>query len=164
VRSPHLLRLPTGLFYAQGVKANVLFFDKKPVSETPWTKKLWIYDLRTNKHFTLKTNPLKREDLDEFVQCYNPENRHQRQRTWSEKNLDGRWHAYDYDELINRDKASLDIFWLRDESLEESDNLPDPDVLAQEIVEDLEAALEQFREIAVDLGADVLIVKDQNDR
>jgi type I restriction enzyme M protein len=148
-----LLRLPTGLFYAQGVKANVLFFDKKPASETPWTKKLWIYDLRTNKHFTLKTNPLKREDLDEFVQCYNPENRHQRQPTWSDKNPDGRWRAYEYEELINRDKASLDIFWLRDESLEESDNLPDPDVLAQEIVEDLEAALEQFREIAADLGA-----------
>jgi type I restriction enzyme M protein len=147
-----LLRLPTGLFYAQGVKANVLFFDKKPASETPWTKKIWIYDLRTNKHFTLKTDPLKREDLDEFVECYNPENRYQRNPTWSEKNLDGRWRAYKYDELINRDKASLDIFWLRDESLEESDNLPDPDVLAQEIVEDLEAALEQFREIANDLG------------
>ena len=88
-----LLRLPTGLFYAQGVKANVLFFDKKPASETPWTKKLWIYDLRTNKHFTLKTNPLKREDLDEFVQCYNPENRYQREPTWSEKNPDGRWRA-----------------------------------------------------------------------
>ena len=136
-----LLRLPTGLFYAQGVKANVLFFDKKPASETPWTKKFWIYDLRTNKHFTLKTNPLKREDLDEFMQCYNPENRHQRTPTWADKNPDGRWRAYDYEELINRDKASLDIFWLRDESLEESDNLPDPDVLAQEIVEDLEAAL-----------------------
>ena len=148
-----MLRLPTGLFYAQGVKANVLFFDRKPASETPWTKKLWIYDLRTNKHFTLKTNPLKREDLDEFVQCYNPENRHQRKPTWSETNLDGRWRAYEYDELINRDKASLDIFWLRDESLEESDNLPDPDVLAQEIVEDLEAALEQFREIAMILGS-----------
>jgi type I restriction enzyme M protein len=147
-----LLRLPTGLFYAQGVKANVLLFDKKPASETPWTKKLWIYDLRTNKHFTLKTAPLKREDLGEFVSCYNPENRYQRQPTWSEKNLDGRWRAYEYEELINRDKASLDIFWLRDESLEESDNLPDPDVLAQEIVEDLEAALEQFREIASDLG------------
>ena len=150
-----LLRLPTGLFYAQGVKANVLFFDKKPASETPWTKKLWIYDLRTNKHFTLKTNPLKREDLDEFVQCYNPENRHQRTPTWSDKKPDGRWRAYDYDELINRDKASLDIFWLRDESLEESDNLPDPDVLAQEIVDDLEAALEQFREIANDLGGNM---------
>jgi type I restriction enzyme M protein len=149
-----LLRLPTGLFYAQGVKANVLFFDKKEASETPWTKKLWIYDLRTNKHFTLKTDPLKREDLDEFVKCYNPENRHQREPTWSEANPAGRWRAYDYDELISRDKASLDIFWLRDESLEDSDNLPDPDVLAQEIVDDLEAALEQFREIANDLGAE----------
>ena len=79
-----LLRLPTGIFYAQGVKANVLFFDRKPASETPWTKKLWIYDLRTNMHFTLKTNPLKREDLDEFVRCYNPANRHDRKPTWSE--------------------------------------------------------------------------------
>ena len=119
-----LLRLPTGLFYAQGVKANVLFFDKKPASETPWTKKLWIYDLRTNKHFTLKTNPFKREDLDEFVKNYNPENRHQRKRL-AERNPDGRWRSYAYEELINRDKASLDIFWLKDESLEESDNLPD---------------------------------------
>ncbi len=83
-----LLRLPTGLFYAQGVKANVLFFDKKPASETPWTKKLWIYDLRTNMHFTLKTNPLKREDLDEFVACYNPANRHERKPTWSDSNPD----------------------------------------------------------------------------
>ncbi|MBS0165290.1 MAG: SAM-dependent DNA methyltransferase [Nitrospira sp.] len=91
-----LLRLPTGLFYAQGVKANVLFFDKKPASETPWTKKFWIYDLRTNQHFTLKTNPLKRENLDEFVKCYNPANRHERpsasseQALWSEKNPNGR--------------------------------------------------------------------------
>jgi type I restriction enzyme M protein len=144
------------------------------------TKKLWIYDFRTNKHFTRKTNPLKREDLDEFVQCYNPENRYQRTPTWSDKDPDGRWRVYDYDELlINRDKASLDIFWLRDESREESDNLTDPDFLAQDIVvprrvplgttpsqgprpsreprrrvEDFEAALEQFREIAVDLGAE----------
>jgi type I restriction enzyme M protein len=147
-----LLRLPTGLFYAQGVKANVLFFDKKPASETPWTKKLWIYDLRTNMHFTLKTDPLKREDLDEFVKCYNPENRHQRKATWSDKKPDGRWRAYTYDEISARDKVSLDIFWLRDESLSDSDNLPDPDVLAQEIVDDLEAALEQFREIATDLN------------
>ena len=146
-----LLRLPTGLFYAQGVKANVIFFDKKPASETPWTKKLWIYDFRTNKDFTLKTNPLKRGDLDEFVKCYNPENRHERKPTWSEKNPDGRWRAFDYEELINRDKASLDIFWLKDESLEESDNLPEPDVIAREIVEDLESALEQIKEIAEDL-------------
>src|SRR6266540_3457896 len=159
-----LLRLPTGLFYAQGVKANVLFFDKKPASETPWTKKLWIYDLRTNKHFTLKTNFLKRADLDEFVACYNPENRHQRQSTWTEQNPDGCWRAYDYEELVARDKASLDIFWLKDESLEDSENLPQPEVIAQEMIEDLEAALEQLRAIAVDLGADVLTEKDQNDR
>jgi type I restriction enzyme M protein len=157
-----LLRLPTGLFYAQGVKANVLFFDKRPASETPWTKKLWIYDLRTNQHFTLKTDPLKREDLDEFVTCYNghhdrPDkraggNRHNRKATWSDKKSDGRWRAYDYDELIARDKASLDIFWLKDDSLEDSANLPNPDIIAQEIVDDLEAALEQFRLIANDLG------------
>ncbi|HEY5595429.1 MAG TPA: N-6 DNA methylase, partial [Nitrospiria bacterium] len=146
-----LLRLPTGLFYAQGVKANVLFFDRKPAAETPWTKKLWIYDFRTNMHFTLKTSTLKREDLDEFVKCYNPNNRHNRKPTWSEKNPTGRWRAYDYDELVNRDKASLDIFWLKDENLEASENLPEPGVIAQEIVEDLEAALEQFREIATDL-------------
>ena len=147
-----LLRLPTGLFYAQGVKANVIFFDKKPASETPWTKKLWIYDLRTNKHFTLKTNPLRRADLDEFVALYHPANRHQRQATWSAEQPDGRWRVYDYGELVARDKASLDIFWLKDESLADSDNLPPPEVIAQEIVEDLEAALEQFRLIAADLG------------
>jgi len=154
-----LLRLPTGLFYAQGVKANVLFLEKKPASETPWTKKLWIYDLRTNMHFTLKTDPLKLADLDEFVQLYNPANRHERKSTWSaEPNKkastgpDGRWRVYNYDDLIARDKASLDIFWLKDESLTDSDNLPPPDVIAQEIVDDLEAALEQFRLIAADLG------------
>lgn len=147
-----LLRLPTGLFYAQGVKANVLFFDKRPGGESASTQKLWIYDLRTNKHFTLKTDPLKREDLDEFVECYNPANRHNRKPTWSDKTPEGRWRAYDYDELVARDKASLDLFWLKDDSLEDSANLPDPDVIAQEIVDDLEAALEQFRLIANDLG------------
>jgi type I restriction enzyme M protein len=150
-----LLRLPTGLFYAQGVKANVLFFDKKPASETPWTKKLWIYDLRTNKHFTLKTNPLLRADLDEFVELYKVGKRHERAETWSAENPDGRWRAYSYDELIARDKTSLDIFWLKDDSLADSDNLPAPAVIAQEIVEDLQAALEQFKLIAGDLGADV---------
>ena len=146
-----LLRLPTGVFYAQGVKANVLFFDRKPASETPWTKTLWIYDLRTNVNFTLKQNPLTRADLDEFVACYNPANRHERTPTWSEEHPEGRWRAFSYQELVARDKVNLDIFWLRDESLEETANLPDPDVLAAEIVDDLEAALEQFRAIAEDL-------------
>ena len=147
-----LLRLPTGILYAQGVKANVLFFERKPASETPWTRQLWIYDLRTNKNFTLKTRTLERSDLDEFVTCYNPANRHERSTTWSESNPDGRWRSYTYEELAARDKANLDIFWLRDESLEDSANLPDPDVLAREIVEDLEAALAQFKEIAEELG------------
>ncbi len=146
-----LLRLPTGIFYAQGVKANVLFFDRKPAQEKPWTEKLWIYDLRTNMHFTLKENPLKREDLDEFVKCYHPKNRHQRKPTWAEQNDKGRWRAYDYVELLKRDKVNLDIFWLKDESLEESANLPAPEIIAQEIADDLEAALQQFQTIAEDL-------------
>jgi len=147
-----LLRLPTGLFYAQGVKANVLFFDRKPASETPWTKTLWIYDFRTNQNFTLKTNQLDRENLDEFVACYHPANRHDRQPTWSETNPQGRWRSFTYEELMARDKVNLDIFWLRDESLEDSANLPDPDVLAREIVEELKAALEQFAGIVEELG------------
>ena len=142
-----LLRLPTGIFYAQGVKANVIFFDRKPASENPWTKSLWIYDLRTNKEFTLKTRALKREDLDEFVECYNPKNRQDRKQTWSEDNPQGRWREYKYEDLIARDKANLDITWLRDESLEDGANLPDPDVIAAEIIEDLQAALEQFSAI-----------------
>ncbi|MBI2917763.1 MAG: SAM-dependent DNA methyltransferase [Chloroflexi bacterium] len=139
-----LLRLPTGVFYAQGVKANVLFFDRKPASQTPWTKTLWIYDLRTNKHFTLKTNPLTRADLDDFVAGYNPANRHERKET-------ERFRAFSYDDLVKRDKVNLDIFWLRDDSGEDAAGLPAPDVLVQEIVEDLQAALEQFEEIGADL-------------
>jgi type I restriction enzyme M protein len=139
------------------VKANVLFFDRKSASPKPWTEGLWIFDLRTNTHFTLKESPLTRADLDEFVECYHPENRHERAPTWSEKSAqgagpDGRWRTFPYDELMARDKVNLDIFWLRDESLEDTAGLPDPDVLAAEIVEDLQAALEQFREIAEDLG------------
>lgn len=139
-----LLRLPAGIFYAQGVKANVLFFDRKPAQEKPWTQKLWIYDLRTNKHFTLKENTLKRSDLDDFVACYNPKNRHERKES-------ERFKPFTYEELTKRDKANLDIFWLKDEALEESANLPAPDIIAQEITDDLEAALEQFASIAEDL-------------
>lgn len=132
-----LLRLPTGIFYAQGVKANVLFFDRKAASKEPWTKNLWIYDLRTNQHFTLKTNTLQFEDLKDFIRCYNPENRNVREES-------ERFKCYTYDDLMQRDKVNLDIFWLKDESLEDSENLPDPDVIAQEIAENLEVALEQF--------------------
>ena len=131
----------------------MLFLEKKGASETPWTKKLWIYDLRTNKHFTLKTSPLRRDDLNEFVDLYNAGNRNQRKATWTPENPEGRWRTYSYDELIARDKASLDIFWLKDDSLADSDNLPAPGVIAMEIVEDLQAALEQFKLIASDLEA-----------
>lgn len=95
------------------MKANVLFLDARPAQEKPWTKTLWVYDLRTNLHFTQKTNPLKRSDLDEFVECYRPTKRHLRKPTWSEANPEGRWRSYDYDDLIRRDKVNLDIFWLR---------------------------------------------------
>jgi len=139
-----LLRLPTGIFYAQGVKANVLFFERKPAQEKPWTQKLWIYDLRTNLHFTLKENTLKRSDLDDFVTCYNPKNRHQRKDS-------ARFKGFTYDELVKRDKVNLDIFWLKDDALEESANLPAPEIIAQEITDDLGAALEQFATIAEDL-------------
>ena len=140
-----LLRLPTGIFYAQGVKANVLFFDRKPAADKrAWTEKLWIYDLRTNLHFTLKENTLKRTDLDDFVKCYHAKNR--TRRVESE-----RFKAFAYDDLLKRDKINLDIFWLKDDALEESANLPAPEIIAADITADLEAALEQFATIAEDL-------------
>jgi type I restriction enzyme M protein len=140
-----LLRLPTGVFYAQGVKANVLFFDKRPAADHPWTEKLWVYDLRTNQHFTLKQNPLRREHLQDFVTAYRPgEPRSNRVET-------ERFRAFGYDELIARDKANLDITWLRDESLEDLDSLPAPEVIAREIVEDLTAALAEFEAVAAAL-------------
>ncbi|HEX7516303.1 MAG TPA: class I SAM-dependent DNA methyltransferase [Chthoniobacterales bacterium] len=191
-----LVRLPTGIFYAQGVKANVLFFDRKPAQEKPWTQKLWIYDLRTNLHFTLKENTLKRTDLNEFVNCYfgssgamlapKPtesarKSKDDRSRTRPLKAVESesvsptskgkesavtdrrysgnrherkeseRFKCFTYEELTKRDKVNLDIFWLKDEALEDSANLPAPEIIAADIVEDLQAALAQFAEIANDL-------------
>lgn len=137
-----LLRLPTGIWYSQGVKANVLFFDKRPASKTAQTKELWIYDFRTNIHFTLKTNPLKSGDLDDFVECYK-----------TRKETD-RFRRFTYDELIQRDKLNLDIFWLKDDSLQDVDSLPAPNVIAAEIVENLQAALEQFTAVAEELDSE----------
>jgi len=142
-----MLRLPTGIFYAQGVKANVLFFGKKPAAEHPWTERTWVYDLRTNMHFTLKQNPLTRAALDDFVQSYAP-GKPRAERVETE-----RFHSFTYDELIARDKANLDLTWLRDESLEDLDNLPAPEVIAREIVEDLTAALAEFEAVAAALDA-----------
>ena len=158
-----LLRLPTGIFYAQGVKANVIFFDRKPGAKDPWTKTVWVYDLRTNKHFTLKTKRMTRTDLDEFVECYRPGDHHNRAATWSEETPDGRWRPYSYEEIISRDKVSLDLSWLRDESLEDSANLPDPHILAQEIADDLRSALGQIEDVLGDLEARADVVAQGDD-
>jgi type I restriction enzyme M protein len=134
-----LLRLPTGIWYSPGVKANVLFFDKKPAAKEPWTKGLWVYDYRTNVHCTLKTKLLQRSDLDDFVKCY------------QNRQVSERFRYFPYEELIQRDKLNLDFVWLKDDSLEDIDSLPSPDIIASEIVVNLEAALEQFRAVAEEL-------------
>ena len=150
-----ILRLPTGVFYAQGVKANVIFFDNREASPSPWTKQVWYYDYRTNIHHTLKKKPMRPPDLADFVHCYNPRNRHERKATWDEKHApDGRWRSYSYDEIIARDKTSLDVFWLKNKSLTDLDDLPEPDELAAEIIENLEAGLESFRQVLAGLESD----------
>ena len=142
-----ILRLPTGDLLRQGVKANVVFFDRKPAAEKPWTREVWVYDLRTNMHFTLKTNPLSLSDLEDFIVCYNPTDRTKRVET-------ERFRRFSYEEIVARDKANLDIIWLRDETLDDGSDLPSPAVLAAEIVDDLEAALAQFAELAATLPSD----------
>jgi len=146
-----ILRLPTGIFYAHGVKANVLFFDGRGGRAEPWTDEVWFYDYRTNIHHTLKKKPLRDEHLRDFVECYKPGQRHKRKETWSEDNPDGRWRRYSREEIFQRDKTSLDIFWLRDDSLGDLDNLPEPDDIAQEIVDNLESGLESFRSVLAEL-------------
>lgn len=148
-----ILRLPTGIFYAKGVKANVLFFDNHPASKAAQTKEVWFYDYRTNIHHTLKKKPLGFDDLRDFISCYQAENRHERCETWHEtKNPEGRWRKYSLEQILARDKTSLDIFWLKDKSLSDLDKLPEPDELADEIIENIEAGLGSFREILKGLG------------
>jgi type I restriction enzyme M protein len=142
-----LLRLPTGIFYAGGVKANVVFFDKRPAAEKPWTSKLWVYDFRTNQHFTQKTMSMKRGNLDEFVECYQPGNRGERKES-------ERFKSYAYEELIARDKVNLDLIWLKDDSVEDATNLPAPEVIAREIMDNLESALAEFSTIVEVLEAE----------
>ena len=141
-----LLRLPTGIFYAGGVKANVIFFDKRPAAEKPWTSKLWVYDFRTNQHFTQKTMSMKRGNLDEFVECYQPGNRGERKES-------ERFKAYTYEEIMARDKVNLDLIWLKDDSLEDAADLPSPEIIAREIMENLESALTEFSAIVEALEA-----------
>jgi type I restriction enzyme M protein len=146
-----ILRLPTGIFYKPGVKANVIFFDKRPASAETQTKAIWIYDFRTNIHFTLKQNPMTDKDLEDFIQSYNPENRYERTETWSQDNPDGRWRKFNIEEILERDKTSLDIFWIKDKSLADLDNLPSSAILAADIIENLQNALESFQELKAQL-------------
>ena len=148
-----ILRLPTGIFYKQGVKANVLFFDNKPAAKIAQTKEIWFYDFRTNIKFSLKKNPLQLEDLKDFIECYNPTNINKRKETYNvETNPEGRWRKFTYQEIIERDKTSLDISWIKDESLTDLANLPDPDVLANDIIEDLKSSIESFEEIMLTIN------------
>ena len=135
-------------------QANVIFFDNRPASKDPWTKEVWIYDFRTNVHFTLKQNPMQYADLADFIACYDPADRHRRRATWSADNIEGRWRKFSFDEIMARDKINLDIFWLKDKSLADLDNLPDPDLLAGDIIENLQAALEGFKDLMESINGD----------
>lgn len=147
-----ILRLPTGIFYAQGVKANVLFFDNRPTQEQAVTTEIWVYDYRTNVHHTLKKRPMQLTDLQDFINCYCADDRRKRTETYhADNNPDGRWRKFTLDEINKREKTSLDIFWLKDRSLTDLDHLSDPDVLANEIIENMEIALMNFRRVAQEL-------------
>lgn len=146
-----ILRLPTGIFYKPGVKANVIFFDKCPASSDIQTKEVWVYDFRTNVHFTLKKNPMTEADLVDFIKCYHPDNRYNRYETWSEENPEGRFRRFSIDEIMQRDKLSLDIFWLKDKSLADLEHLLSADELADDIIENLQGALDSFKELKAQL-------------
>ena len=143
--------MPTGIFYKPGVKANVIFFDKRPASPDIQTKEVWVYDFRTNVHFTLKKNPMTEADLVDFIKCYHPDNRYNRYETWSEETPEGRFRRFSIDEIMQRDKLSLDIFWLKDKSLADLEHLPPADELADDIIENLQSALESFKELKAQL-------------
>ena len=123
-----ILRLPTGIFYKPGVKANVLLYDKKPATPEMQTKDIWIYDFRTNVHFTLKQHPMTDADLRDFIQCYHPENRHKRTETWSEENPDGRWRKFSVNEILKRDKTTVAPFDSHSEQLPETDPYTQPEI------------------------------------
>lgn len=143
-----ILRLPTGIFYANGVKCNVLFLEKKKSKN----RAIWFYDYRTNVHHTLKKQVLKYEHLIPFVECYHAEDKEKTNETWSEENPKGRFRKYTYDEILASEKSNFDIFWLKDDSYIDLDSLPEPEILAQEIIDSLESALHSFREVVKSLS------------
>jgi type I restriction enzyme M protein len=146
-----ILRLPTGIFYAHGVKANVLFFNKLQKHVKPATKEIWYYDYRTNIRHSPKKNPLQYGHLKEFLICFNPGNIANRKETWNKENGVGRWRKFDYNELIARDQTNLDILWLKDENFIDMENLPEPDILIDEIIDNIESSLASFKTIKENL-------------
>ena len=143
-----ILRLPTGIFYAQGVKANVVFFEKKPASEQKQTKEVWIYDYRTNIKHTLKQNPLQESDLQDFIDCYRPDDRYQREETYDAvTNPEGRWRKFTYSEIIARDKTSLDITWIKQGEEVEDMSLSELLDIIQEKSNKIADAVNQLKEL-----------------
>ncbi len=141
-----LLRLPPGIFYAAGVKANVLFFNRNPVGREAG---LWVYDLREAKHFTLRKRPIQRSDFDEFVACYNPKAMDRRRPTWTQKNPQGRWRRFEWDALLRGDHGGTDLTWLRSEEAKAAgEALPSPQALATQITANLLTALERFQKVS----------------
>lgn len=148
-----ILRLPSGIFYAQGVKANVLFFEIGIESKKPATQEIWYYDYRTNIKHSPKRNPLRFENLQSFVELYKSG---KRKETWSEitegsASPEGRWRKYQYQEIISNEKVNLDITWLRDDNMINLENLPEPEELANDIKENLRAGLESFESVIKEL-------------
>lgn len=150
-----LLRLPTGIFYATGINANVLFFDRPQEAKRPQTSRLWVYDLRTDMHFTLVNNRLEERQLEEFVRCYCAHDRSLRQSTWSPEEVKGRWRSYDYCELVERDQCNLDLFWIRSDDQDRFSSGTSLDDLTSEIMRDLQEAMTQLSELTVGLNQPV---------
>ena len=145
-----ILRLPTGIFYAQGVKANVLFFTKG----TP-TKEVWYFDYRTGIKHTLATNPLQRHHLDEFVACYNTDDIINRAETYNaDTNPNGRWRRFDVEELLQRDKTSLDISWIKENADNEDLSLAELLSNIQSKSDNIAAAVAQLQALLANIEED----------
>ena len=142
-----ILRLPTGIFYAQGVKANVLFFSKG----TP-TKDIWFYDYRTGVKHTLATNPMQRHHLDDFVECYKSENILARQETYdADSNPNGRWRKYNVDDILKRDKTSLDITWIKQNDDDNDYTLAELMALIQEKSDNISKAVAELQKLMANI-------------
>lgn len=143
-----LLRLPPGLFYAQGVKANVIFFDRPLRARSNAKKRLWVYDLRTDMHFTLKNKPLRSADLKDFVECFAGGPDSDRTETWTNRRNDGRWRSYSFAEMNRRPECNLDFIWLNSSNSLQAQPVPKPEIIAQSIAADLRTALNEIEELA----------------